>query len=50
MATKGGVIEDSDVTIWLQWLEDEGEVDAAEIKPEDVFTNEFNPFAEEAAK
>lgn len=47
VSSKGGVIRDTDVTIWLQWLEDQGEVDAEEIKPEDVFTNEFNPFAEE---
>ncbi len=47
VATTGGVIQDSDVTIWLQWLEDEGEVEADEVTPEDVFTNEFNPFAEE---
>jgi ABC-type nitrate/sulfonate/bicarbonate transport system substrate-binding protein len=47
VSSKGGVIRDTDVTIWLQWLEDEGEVDVDEIKPEEVFSNEFNPFAEE---
>jgi ABC-type nitrate/sulfonate/bicarbonate transport system substrate-binding protein len=50
VATKGGVIQDSDVTIWLSWLEDEGMVETGEISPEDVFTNEFNPFAEEVAR
>lgn len=47
VATEGGVIRDEDVTIWLDWLQGEGEVDAGEISPEDVFTNEFNPYAEE---
>jgi ABC-type nitrate/sulfonate/bicarbonate transport system substrate-binding protein len=46
VSSDGGVIRDSDVTIWLDWLESEGEVETDEIKPEDVFTNEFNPFAE----
>ncbi|MEV7430815.1 ABC transporter substrate-binding protein [Nocardioides sp. NPDC092400] len=48
VATEGGVIRDQDVTIWLDWLESEGEVDTGDITPEDVFTNEFNPYADGA--
>jgi ABC-type nitrate/sulfonate/bicarbonate transport system substrate-binding protein len=44
---KGGVISDEDFTLWLDWLEAEGEVDAGSIEPSEIYTNEFNPFAKE---
>jgi len=43
----GGVISDEDFTLWLDWLEAEGEVDAGSIEPSEIYTNEYNPFAKE---
>ncbi|HWH26223.1 MAG TPA: ABC transporter substrate-binding protein [Pseudolysinimonas sp.] len=39
------VIRDKDIAIWLDWLQSRGDVDAHAIKPSDVYTNEFNPYA-----
>jgi len=44
---RGGVISDKDFTIWLDWLEKNGEVDTGAIEPDEIYTNEFNPYAEE---
>lgn len=44
---KAGVISDEDFTLWLDWLEAEGEVEANSIEPSEIYTNEFNPYAEE---
>ncbi|TCJ22699.1 ABC transporter substrate-binding protein [Nocardioides jejuensis] len=45
VSSKGGVIADKDISIWLDWLGTRGDVDPSKIKPSDVFTNEFNPNA-----
>lgn len=45
--SKGGVISDDDFTLWLDWLEAEGEVETGSIEPSELYTNEFNPFAKE---
>lgn len=47
VASEAGVISDDDFTLWLDWLEAEGEVDAGSIEPSEIYTNEFNPFAKE---
>jgi len=47
VATKGGVLDEKDFEIWLDWLDAEGEVDADELDVDEIFTNEFNPYAEE---
>ena len=44
---RGGVIGDEDFTLWLDWLEAEGEVDPGSIEPSEIYTNEFNPYAKE---
>jgi ABC-type nitrate/sulfonate/bicarbonate transport system substrate-binding protein len=44
---RGGVISDKDFTLWLDWLEAEGEVDAGAIEPSQIYTNEYNPYAKE---
>jgi hypothetical protein len=36
---------DNDISIWLDWLGSRGDVDPTDIKPSDVYTNEFNPNA-----
>lgn len=48
--SKGGVISDEDFTLWLDWLEAEGEVPTGSIEPSEIYTNEFNPYADEAAE
>lgn len=45
VSSKGGVISDKDIAIWLDWLSSRGDVDPKKIKPSDVYTNEFNPSA-----
>lgn len=40
------VIEDKDIELWLDWLESRGDVDTGEIETSDVYTNEYNPYAE----
>jgi ABC-type nitrate/sulfonate/bicarbonate transport system substrate-binding protein len=45
VSSKGGVIADKDISIWLDWLGSRGDVDPDKIKPSDVYTNEFNPEA-----
>lgn len=45
--SQGGLIEDRDYALWLDWLEKSGEVDEGAIDPSEIYTNEFNPYAEE---
>lgn len=45
VSSKGGVIADKDISIWLDWLGTRGDVDPDKIQPSDVYTNEFNPSA-----
>jgi len=46
IATTGGVIEDKNFSIWIEWLEKNGELEPGKIKAEDLYTNEFNPYAQ----
>lgn len=43
----GGVISDDDFTLWLDWLEANGEVDPDSVQPSEIYTNEYNPYAKE---
>jgi ABC-type nitrate/sulfonate/bicarbonate transport system substrate-binding protein len=43
VSSKGGLIADKDISIWLDWLGGRGDVDPSKIKASDVYTNEFNP-------
>lgn len=47
VASPGGVLDEEDFTIWLDWLDAEGEVDADSLDVSSIFTNRFNPYAEE---
>ncbi|GIH79833.1 ABC transporter substrate-binding protein [Planobispora longispora] len=42
---KGGVIDAKEFQTWIDWLEREGEVKTGQVKTSDLYTNEFNPFA-----
>lgn len=43
VSSKGGLIADKDISIWLDWLATRGDVDPSKIEASDVYTNEFNP-------
>ena len=40
-------ISDSDISLWLDWLTDRGDVDPSKIQPSDVYTNDYNDLANE---
>lgn len=39
-----GLLNDSDVTYWLDWFVQEGKLKEGEIKPSDIYTNQFNSY------
>lgn len=39
-----GQLSDGDVQFWLDWFVRDGKIKEGEIKPSDVYTNEFNPY------
>lgn len=41
----GGVIAEEEIQTWIDWLVREGELDKGRFTPEDIFTNEHNPYA-----
>jgi ABC-type nitrate/sulfonate/bicarbonate transport system substrate-binding protein len=47
IATHAGLIRDQDFSLWLHWLESRGDVKTDALKPSDIYTNKFNPYAEE---
>jgi|SRR5579883_2150113 len=42
VATKGGVISDGEIQIWIDWLVKDGLLKPDQIKAADTYTNEFN--------
>jgi ABC-type nitrate/sulfonate/bicarbonate transport system substrate-binding protein len=47
IATHAGTIRDEDFDIWLDWLESRGDVKTDALKASDIYTNKYNPYAEE---
>ena len=45
LPTPGGVIQEKEISVWVDWLENDGQVDAGALQVEDLYTNEFNPYA-----
>ncbi len=45
IAEKGGSITPSEYDVWIKWLVKNGELKEGQIKPEDLYTNEYNPYA-----
>ncbi len=39
-----GKLVDEDVQFWLDWFVRDGKIKEGQIKPSDVYTNEFNPY------
>jgi ABC-type nitrate/sulfonate/bicarbonate transport system substrate-binding protein len=46
IAEKGGVITSSEFEVWIEWLVKNDELKEGQVKAEDLYTNEFNPFAQ----
>jgi ABC-type nitrate/sulfonate/bicarbonate transport system substrate-binding protein len=44
VATKGGVIGDGELQVWIDWLVKDGLLKPDQLKPSDIYTNEFNYF------
>ena len=42
VASKGGVIGDAEVQVWIDWLVKDDLLKPDQLKPSDIFTNEFN--------
>ncbi|MBP1962482.1 ABC transporter substrate-binding protein [Paenibacillus aceris] len=47
VAGKGGLISDKEFGTWIQWLVDEGVIKDGQLKLQGLYTNEFNPYANE---
>lgn len=45
ISEEGGVITPSEYDVWIDWLVTNGELQEGQVKPEDLYTNEYNPFA-----
>ncbi|GAA3789838.1 ABC transporter substrate-binding protein [Sphaerisporangium flaviroseum] len=45
IAGRGGVIAAKEFTTWTDWLEREGELKPGRLRVQDLYTNEFNPYA-----
>lgn len=45
VAGKGGTITDKDFTTWIEWLSSIGELKTKDLKPSDLYTNQYNELA-----
>ncbi|RLL44894.1 ABC transporter substrate-binding protein [Oceanobacillus piezotolerans] len=43
----GGYMQPESFQLWIDWLVKNGELEEGEVKVEDLFTNEFNPYKDE---
>lgn len=50
VAGTGGVIKDSELQIWIDWLVKDGLLKPGQVKPSDLYTNAFNPYFKNADK
>jgi len=44
IAGKGGVISNKEFSVWTNWLIEDGELKKGQLKPNELYTNKFNPF------
>lgn len=44
VAGSGGIIAEEEFSIWLEWLDRNGELTEGTVEASDLYTNEFNPF------
>lgn len=45
IAEDGGVIAAKEFQVWIDWLVQSGELKEGQVKQEDLYTNEYNPYA-----
>ncbi|MEV4641723.1 ABC transporter substrate-binding protein [Actinoplanes sp. NPDC049548] len=45
VSSKGGAITDKDFSTWIEWLSSTGEIKSKDLKPSDLYTNEYNGLA-----
>ena len=45
IAEEGGQIAQKEFQVWIDWLVKNGELKEGQVKAEDLYTNEFNPYA-----
>nr|WP_286184411.1 ABC transporter substrate-binding protein [Bacillus sp. SD075] len=50
IAEKGGFIQEPEFQVWVDWLEKSGEFKEGQVKLDDLYTNEFNPYKGELKK
>ncbi|GIJ00075.1 ABC-type nitrate/sulfonate/bicarbonate transport system substrate-binding protein [Sediminihabitans luteus] len=43
--TPGGVIQEDEISRWVEWLEDDGQIEPGSLDVPDLYTNEYNPYA-----
>lgn len=48
ISSEGGVLTEKDFQVWIDWLVESGELKAGEIQARDLYTNEFNPYAQKS--
>lgn len=44
VAETGGRITDKQLKLWVDWLEERGDIKRGKVKPSDLYTNEFNGY------
>lgn len=49
VAETGGRITDEEFKLWVDWLVEHGDIKAGQVKPSDLYTNEFNGYSAAAA-
>ncbi len=49
VAGRGGLIRESDFTMWIDWLVKDGQLRPGQLKLEQIYTNELNPFFKSAS-
>jgi ABC-type nitrate/sulfonate/bicarbonate transport system substrate-binding protein len=45
LPTPGGVIQPQEISIWVDWLVRNGELEKGKLDPKKLYTNEFNPYS-----
>ncbi|MEV4671820.1 MULTISPECIES: ABC transporter substrate-binding protein [Actinomadura] len=45
VAGRGGLMSDREFSVWSRWLKDVGQIREVGVPPRDLYTNEFNPYA-----
>jgi ABC-type nitrate/sulfonate/bicarbonate transport system substrate-binding protein len=46
---QGGLIAEREFEVWIDWLVKDGQLAAGALRPADLYTNEFNPYAEQTS-